>query len=296
MKLSIVLFSILLLCPFLKINGQIGSVGINREPTTALDVNGGVRLTSALYFGGADGVKGDAGGTDNVYAVSSQGDNKPPKWTPFKLSYPDYGNYFLFSSVRKNSSKAYIVPIEKKSGSKPYQANMTFSTASDYWVIFEELTYVVENAKGKILRFIFEVELGIGSDYDQVNSLQGWNSFSIGVAMDEPSDTDPSQKVLKSVRGGGCIGDSFPQNLFYAFFVLDDITITTDNPINFYIVGTYRNSNPEYTPSTGKGNAANLAFGCEPKEITDPTKPIIEAQSTLDRRPTVKIDVYEKFR
>lgn len=281
-RFLIILSSFIFVC-IIVIIANDGKVGINTTlPASALDVNGTTRINGELFLGGSDSIPGTPGKANNL--IVSQGKGKVPVWQNIDDITPDFGDYFLKTSVVNRDEKGLRFPYNKTSGSVGYTLNQIIPNKgndgfeSGKWQIFDELTIKIPAMKNPfkvVISFQAIAKSGyVGSDGDV-----GWNSFSVGVCVDDPKNSN--QKILKAIRSSVCSGVKNPQTLFFLYAVLDDLPPDIDT--NIYIVATHRN----LSNNASKENA-ELVLG------RDLSNAIVD-QSFLNKA-SVRANIFEKVK
>lgn len=218
---------------------DVGNVGINiNNPKSALDVNGNTLLNGTLFLGGSEASTGDSGASG--FAVVSDGPDKPAKWNQVSLIAND-NTYFLRKTFFKRSEDGVELDHSTQDGATKYEENQEITLNNPAksiigWSIFDSLTFKIEPYTGTSIITV-RIEMGVTTNLKSKRA--GWNSFSIGLAIQHP--TDPTKLILKAVRTGTLnnVGDTTsPSSLFFMDNIFTDSQF--EKATNIYVVARYR--------------------------------------------------------
>lgn len=258
-------------------------VGINtNQPTSILDVNGDTRVTGEILLGGTDTTTGSIGKAGD--AILSRGEGLPPVWKKIDPYIPEFGNYLLKSSIVNTDETGLVFNYNQNSGASPYTKDEyiyysgTTGINSGAWQIFDELTVEIPAVENPIL-VVMTLQVVVTSGYIGTSGERGWQSFSIGICAEDPTNSD--RLILKSVRGSSCTGINNPQTLFLMYGTVDNLPLNQD--IKLYVVATYRNAS-----NSTAAESPELVIG---RDLTSSTT----NQSFL-KRASIRADIYEKVR
>jgi hypothetical protein len=296
MKKSIILALYLLLLS----STYAQKVGINTEnPTSALDINGSVRVSGNLLVGGDDNTSGSAG-TAGQFLIS-KGAGLSPEWQTVTTPVPDEGDWYLLGSISR---------VDTQGGLRFTSDETSFSTA------YQEGNYTVGQQKGNKVGNVWELGTVMWKEFEDfafdlpafdapirmVVNLQVlaqgswaasaanpddevWISYCVGVFKEQAPIYPTTQKrsgLMLASRQGGCRG--FRGEGSNTPMELVTMTVTLDFPANqaekLLILGTRRNSNYY-------GNSGYITLG---KLLDDSA-----VDDTLLRRATMRVDIYKKI-
>lgn len=285
----------IILSLFLVLWGNIyGQIGINTEdPTSALDVNGSVRVTDNLLVGGDDSTAGSAG-TAGQFLIS-KGLGYAPEWQTVTTPVPDMGEWLLLGSISRTDTKGGLKfqTFADASGSEDYSNNYTIIRAtrndvnwyedtmfpSGFWREFEDFAFSVP-AYDTPIRLVISFQVLIQAWWElkpDATNTEAWISYSLAVFNKQ----NQRKAQIAGCRTGGARGHvtegaNTPTEL-------STVTLTLDLPANkaadLGVFGTLRNS-----INTSSGY---ITMG----------KPLDNATTddSMLRNTTMRIDVYKKI-
>lgn len=293
-----IIISVLALTLYGNVHGQ---VGINTEnPTSALDINGSLRIVKELLVGGNDITPGSEGTEDQ--ALVSKGAGFAPEWQTVTTPVPDTGEWFLIGSFSRSDTKGGL-KLESNSGSVAYASDYTVrqatGTNSNVWTVVNEDSrpwLEFEDFRFELAAFDAPVRIIISIQVLAQAYWQGetnpsytqdcWRSYALAAFRHtaQSGSGNKNRAKMAAVRQGSCrgsrhLGNNSPSSLCTMIATID---IPANESSVFSILGTLR-------ASQGIASAVNpeMTLG---KVLTSSIE-----NDALQRQATMRVDVYKQI-